>query len=776
MRWREFFILCAACALAGGGVKAKEAASTVPAWAAPEQAPAAAAAEKQKKAESLLYAPKAKETRAQQEVDFTADSFQYSANQTLVIGRGNVVVKQGADKATADYMTLNRETGEIYAKGNVVITSGDRVWKGDQLTYNYKTKVGWPGPFSAYIPPYFITAEDSRKTSETTMELKGVLITTCDGANPESAMRFREATLTENEDGHRVLSGKGVTVEWNGAPLMWFPSFSRVLTTHDSWFEFMPGYGNRQGAYLLTAYNTHLGKEVLATTHVDGRTERGIGVGQDFAWKDQSKDAQGRKNDLWEGEFKSYYLNDNEPFQDAEEEAQFGSVEDESRYRLKLAHRQTFSPRDYFIGSANYLSDPNVIDDFFNDEYRRGVQPENRATLTHRGDDYTASIEVNKRLNDFYDNVDRLPELRLDVNRLELGDSGFYYESHNSGGYLERSFAEGGTNYLAGLGYGGAQTNYDAFRVDSRHTVFYPTRHFGFLNLTPRAGYDATFYSTTFENRQQSDIVIVTDSNGVSRVTTNTTLTRADAGANLRSLYEIGAESSFKAFRTWDDVTVLDGGDGLRHVAEPYVDYTYNPEPNLVPAELPQFDRIDALDRRHDIQIGMRNKLQTRYNKRVWDIVDANVWTYYRIEKPLPEQEDFDFIFSRTELRLLRQFPVDFDFAYDEYNNEFNQFATQLAYLSDDGSRLGTEYRYRKEGEDFITPFVLLFPNSKVGFEASWRHDFNRQRLEEQDYFVRFNTSCMSYGVGVRQTDNDLQAWGMVSLLAMPNSHLNLGR
>lgn len=776
MRFRSIMMLCVAGVLAAVSARAQGGNATAPAWAAPEQTPASAASQKPKEAGSILHVLEKKEAKSPQEIEVTADAFEYRDNQTIVILRGNAVVRQGDERATADYMTLNRETGEIYAKGNVVITSGERIWKGDQLTYNYKTKIGWPGPFRAYIPPYFITAEDSRKTSETTMELSGVTVTTCDGENPESAMKFREAVLSENEEGNKVLSGKGVTVEWGGMPVMWMPGFSRVLSTHDAWFEFMPGYGNRQGAFLLTAYNVHLGKEVLSTTHLDGRTKRGVGVGQDFTWKDQSRDAQGRKNEKWEGEVRSYYTSDSEPFKDAEEELRYGEEVDDARYRLKLSHRHTFSPRDYFIGTANYLSDPNVLDDFFNDEYRRGVQPENRATLTHRGDDYTASIEVNKRLNDFYENVDRLPELRLDVNRIEMGDSGLYYESHNSGGYLERSYAEGGSNYLAAIGSSSSLTNYDAFRADSQHKVFYPTRHFGFLNLTPRLGYEGTYYSTTYEEEKRSDVVIVTGNDGLVSVVTNTSTTQAESGGQLRNLFEVGGELSFKAFRAWDDFIVLDGGDGLRHVAEPYLDYTYNPEPNLLPAELPQFDRIDALNKRNDIRIGMRNKLQTRYNRRVWDIVDADVWTYYRVEKLSPEQEDFDFIFSHTELRLLRSLPIDFDLAYDPYNNEINQFATQAAYLAPDGSRFGTEYRFRQDGEDFITPFMLLFPNRKVGFEASWRHDFDTQRLEEQDYFVRYNTSCMSYGVGIRQNDNDLQFWGMVSLLALPNSHLNLGR
>lgn len=711
-----------------------------------------------------------KGTNREEAVDFAADSIDYNADKTLMIGRGNVLVTQGAISLKADYMTLNKDSGEVFARGNVVYTAGDRVWKGDQFTYNLHQKRGTFGAFQAFVPPYFLTAEDSEQITTNRYLLKNVTLTTCDGSNPEFAMKMHEGVLWENEDGDKVIDAKGVTAEWGGVTVFWMPEMSRVLTTHDAWWEFMPGYSSRHGAFLLTAYNRHLSKEVLSTTRLDLRSARGVAVGEDLTWKDESKDpVTHRKNDAWEGDASAYYLHDNKPFKNAKEEAEFKDVEDANRYRLKLNHRQSFSDSDYFIGSVNYLSDPNVLDDFFNSEYRRGVQPENRMTFTHRGDDYTASIELNKRLNDFYDNVDRLPELRLDVNRLELGDSGLYYESHNSGGELQRVFPNGGTN------------DYDALRLDTAHTVYYPTRHFGFLNFTPRAGYDGTFYSTTYDHKPVSTLDIQTDTNGVTTVKTNTTIQASDAGSGVRSLYELGWEASFKAFKSWDDLTVLEGGDGLRHVAEPYLRYTYIPEPNLRPGDLPQFDSIDRLDQRNDIQIGMRNKLQTRYDKSLWDLADVDVYTYYRFYKAATNMEDFDYIYASAQLRLLRAMPIDFELAYDEYNTEINQFNTQISYLAEDDTLLGLEYRSLKGGEDFITPFVRLFPHEKIGFDAEWRHDFKLQRLEEQAYFVHYNTTCMQYGLGFRDTTStsgksDMQVWATVSLLAFPNSRMSLGK
>lgn len=774
MQVRHLLFVGAALA-AGFQVLGAERGQSLPAWAAPEQEPAAVASEKVVRGPVSSPLVRRDVKGADEAIDFSADDFSYSADQSLIIARGNVVVTQGAERATADYMTLNRSSGEIYARGNVTYSSGGTIWKGEQLTYNFKTKVGRPGGFTAYFPPFYITANDSVKTSPKVTKLTGVTVTTCEGPEPEAAMKFAEATLSENEEGEREISGSDVSVEWNGVPVMWFPKFSRTLGGHDSWFEYLPGYSSRRGAFLLTAFNLKLGTELLATTHVDPMSKRGIGIGQDFAWDDESVDANGRKNFAWEGGFKAYWLKDNEPFKNEDEERDYGDVQDDQRYRLKLSHRHNFTPRDYFIGGANYLSDPNILDDFFNDEYRRGVQPENRATYTHRGDNYTLAVEVNKRLNDFYENVERTPEVRLDINRTELGDSGLYYESQNSFGHLERAYAEGDTNYLLRLGISGVQTNYDAFRFDTGHRFFYPTRHFGWLNLTPRAGYQGTYYSTTYDHKKE--FVTVISTNAPVTITTNSFDRYFEEGSGVRNLFELGLEASFKAFKTWDNLVVLDGGDGLRHVAEPYIDYSFIPEPNLTREDLPQFDRIDRLGERHDIQIGMRNKLQTRHNKSIWDIVDADVWTYYRVEKVNEEDEDFDFIYSHTELKLLRNLPVDFDFAYDPYEGNFEQFATQIAYLdNEDRSRYGLEYRFRDDGEDFITPFILWRPRGQFGFEAFWRHDFDTQELEEQSYFVHWDSTCLGYGLGFRETDGDYQFWVTASLLAMPQTHLNLGR
>jgi lipopolysaccharide assembly outer membrane protein LptD (OstA) len=686
--------------------------------------------------------------------EVNAESLEYLDDRKMLIGTGSVVVQQGADTLSADYMTINTVSQDLYARGRVVFRSADRLWQGEELRYNLKTKEGDFGEFKAYVAPYYITAKESRRVSANEYELKHVTITTCPGDDPEYVVHAREATL---KDGTR-LRAKGVIFYYGIVPFFYLPSMARKLDAHDTYFEFVPGYSSRQGAFLLSAYNYRMTDALKGRTHLDYRTERGVGVGQDFLWRDPGT------NRNYEGGFQAYYADDNEPFRDAEDEEKYGDLVDNERYRLRLDHYHSLSDRDYTITELNYMSDPNVTRDFFDKEYRYEAQPENRATLTHRGDKYAAGLLLDGRLNDFYENVNRLPEVTLDAQRMRLGDSPFYYDTENSASYLERVYPDGSN-----------KEDYDAFRVDSRHTLYYPTRQFGFLNVIPRTGYRGTFYSDTISVGTVSNVVISTDSNNVSTVTNVTEVVVDEGGSDVRNLYEIGLETSYKAFKTWDDLIVLNDGDGLRHVAEPYADYTYNPKPNLRPGELPQFDRIDQLDKRHDIQLGMRNKLQTRKRGFVHDIVDVDVFTFYRIETLTEEQEDFSDIYFDAELRLMDRWPIDFDGQYDPYSGEFRTFNTQLAYLFDDASTVSLEYRHRQDEQDLFSTELILFPNARWSFQLYGRYEAESNRIEEHSYFVQHTTDCVGYGLGFKQVDDDEQVWFHIWLTAFPQSSINLG-
>ena len=685
-------------------------------------------------------------------LDIVADSLDYFAEKNLMVGTGNVEVRDRGDVLTADYMSVQTDTMDVYARGNVIYRRGENIWRGEELRYNIRTREGDFGSFSMFYDPLYITADGSKRISTNEYLLNGVTITTCEGDDPAISIRAREARIKD-----RRVYTKGATFYALGfIPYFYLPSYSRSLDSHERFFQILPGYSSRVGGFLLTAYNYRLAENLRGVTHLDYRSKRGVGIGQDFVWKD-------RENENYNGMIGGYYLNDDDPLRGPDTENRTVDNVDEERYRLKLNHYQSFSDRDYLLADVNYLSDPYVLQDFFNREFRYSVQPENRVTLTHRGDDYTAAIGFNKRLNDFYENVDRLPEISLNVPRKQIGESGFYYESQNTASYLEKVYPEDSLD-----------EDYDSFRFDTGHTVYYPTRSLGFLNIIPRAGYRGTYYSDILTRSTTTNTAINDDGFGNVTVTTNILDTITQGGSDLRNVVQLGWEGSFKAFRTWDDYIVMSDGDGLRHVAEPYLDHTYQPEPNVTPDELPQFDSVDTLDKRHDIKLGMRNKLQTRRMKQPVDLLNLNVYSFYRVE-PEDDEEDFSDVFWDADMSLVPRLLIEFDGSYDFYEEGLRTFSSQIGYRMEDLSTIGMEYRYRKDEQSLVGLVIKLFPEDRWSFDADFRMDFELDELEEQAYFVKHTGPCLIWGLGFRQVDEDEQVWLQVGLTAFPNALIDAG-
>jgi len=682
-------------------------------------------------------------------LDITADSIEYLSGQNMMIARGNVEVRESGMVLKADYMSVQTVMQEIHARGNVFYQSGANIWRGEEFRYNIKTKTGDFGTFSAYYDPMYVTARESRRTGPETVEVTDVTLTTCEGDNPAVSIHAREASI---ENRRIYLRGAAVYIA-DLIPIFYLPYYTRSLDAHETFFQFLPGYNSRLGAFLLTAYNYPVAGPVRGRTHADVYSERGVGLGQDFLWRDKAAG--------YEGIVQGYYLHDSKPLEGSVTENRAGQV-DEERYRLRLAHRHEISDRDRLRLEANYLSDPFVLKDFFRKEFREAVQPENRATLTHRGDDFVASAMVNKRLNDFYTNVDRVPELRLDLPRQKFYESDFYYESRNSMSLLEKVYPDGsGTNDL------------DAYRFDTDHLFSYPIRTMGFLNFIPRAGYRGTFYSRTVDQYTITNIFVVTPSNAPP-FTTNVVkdVVNYESG-ELRNLPQLGWEASFKAFRTWNNLVVLSEGDGLRHVAEPYLDHTFIPDPNVEPADLPQFDEVDTLDERHDVKLGMRNKLQTRWDRTAYDIVDLDVYTFLRIEKPEGES-DFSPVFWDGDYNLHPDLLLENDGSYDASESELQTINTRIRLSLDDSTRFGLEHRYRLDEQSLIGANMDYQPSGRWGFEAGVRHDIEESELEEQYYLVKRTGNCVSWGLGFRQIfdedDDELEVWLQLWLTALPDA------
>lgn len=561
----------------------------------------------------------------------------------VATARNGVVVRYGTAVLTAKSVRLNPESTQLEAEGDVSIQQtrpdgGTVLWRGQRVRYDYVRQTIEAEQFRFGQPPFYAGGDQVKGgKDEHTQTAINAFVTVDDVADPGLRIKAKTLTVTDNKS----ITAENATVFAGPVPVFYYPKLTETLGERRFYWTATPGYQNTWGAFMLGAYHQNWNKQVQTALELDYYTKRGPGVGPSVSYD----------LDRWgKGDGQFYYLNDRKPGTDS-----FGNPISEHRDRVYLNHFS--NPWEDFYGKAavRYQSDPNLIHDFFQDEYRANVQPLTIFEGQQLWQNYTLGVSVVPQVNAFQEQVERLPELSFNGARQQIGPTPFYYESQNTAGYL------------AYRGGDSSSTNYSAFRADSYHQITLPVTAFGWLNVAPRVGGRFTHYSET---------------DGL------------DLGPEDRWMFNTGAEMSAKASALWKDArNEFWDVNGVRHVIQPSVNYAYVPTPNVLPSELPQFDRrvpsleltpvefpdnnsIDSLNYRNVVRLSVLNLFQTKRAENVQPFVSWQVYDDWNVGELQYDQSQFSDVYSRflvnprdwiTYGNLVRYDPVDTRLA--EYDN-----------------------------------------------------------------------------------------------------------
>ena len=130
------------------------------------------------------------------------------------------------------------------------------------------------------------------------------------------------------------------------------------------------------------------------------------------------------------------------------------------------------------------------------------------------------------------------------------------------------------------------------------------------------------------------------------------------------------------------------------------VNYIYVPEPDKRPWELPQFDRelqslrlrpidfpdynsIDSIDSRNVLRLGVRNRLQTKRNGQVDDLLKWELFTDWRLETN-ENQVRFSDIYSDLELKPRPWLLLGSELRVDPNDNLLNEANYTVSLLPND--------------------------------------------------------------------------------------------
>ncbi|RYD73767.1 MAG: hypothetical protein EOP84_21030, partial [Verrucomicrobiaceae bacterium] len=503
----------------------------------------------------------------------------------IAVAEENVVIRYGETTIYSDYAQYNPDTRDVLVSGNVRIYRDGQLFTGERAVYNLETKQLTAADFRGGAYPFRFAGSTLSTLGPNAYLVRDAIFTTSDSSKPDYVLRAKRVRIYPND---RVIFSN-VRLYIGKTPVFWFPYIYQNLNQEQS-FSLSPGYSSRLGAFLLSRYTFPITDNWSGTFRLDLMSERGVGVGFDSEWASLDKRNWGR--------FRSYYVHDASPDTDKSSDRDDDEGIDSGRYRISLQDRTYFTEDIYSTVDINKLSDIRYLEDFEPGLVRRDPNPDNMIALTKWDEDYTLNLIGRKQLNEFLDFTERLPDLALDIKRQPLFGSGFFYQGETSTGYYKRNFSD-----LSLL------QDYETFRADTFHQILYPQTYFGWLSVVPRLGLRGTYYS---------------NSGGFQAVVSDAgTLTNPDAqrldiefnegGSLFRAVVNTGFEASFKLSKAYEQVQSRAWGlDGLRHVIQPFTNFSYvwssedpkdilqfdrrTPSTKPAPIGFPTFNSVDTID------------------------------------------------------------------------------------------------------------------------------------------------------------------------------------
>ncbi len=683
---------------------------------------------------------------------------QYDFTRHLVRGTNGITVQyqhpqRGLVELSAGTIELNQETGAVDAEGRVSLKHGGVLWRGEKLEYNFKTHALKGSEFRLGSPPFFVSGlKLGADTTNKVQYAENAVITADDVSEPGYRVVARALRIYP---GSRIEADQA-TVYLGKVPVFYLPKYTRSLERSPSNFTYVPGYRSTLGPFLLTRFDWAATTNFFGAVHLDYRQRRGFAGGPDFGYD---------LGVLGRGELKYYYANDTQAGTNF-----FGAPISEHRHQVKFYHEVAVTTNLTARALIRYQNDPYLLRDFFDGEYRRNVQPSSFIEINQLWPNLSLSVLAQPRLMDFFETVERLPDVKLSALRMQLGQTPLFYESDTSIGYFQRRFS------------GNVMPSYAAMRGNTFHQVVLPRTLFGWLNVTPRVGGRFTHYG---------------EAHGPGAATVE----------QERAVFNTGVETSFKASRVWPGLkNQTFEMDGLRHIFEPSVNYVYVPRPNVTPDRLPQFDSdqvnfrlppidfpdnnsIDSIDSQNVLRLGLRNRIQTKRAGQIDNVVNWSLFSDWRLQ-PHATNHAFSDLFSELDFKPRSWLTFSSETRYDVNRHEWRLADHRMTIQPDDFWSVSLGHRYFLADPSFgtnavnnnlITSSVFFRLNENWGFRMAQQIEARDGTIEEHFYSVYRDFRSWTGALTCRFRDNrngreDFTIGFTFSLKAVSRMKLNADR
>jgi hypothetical protein len=695
----------------------------------------------------------------------------------VATARDNVAIHIGDTDIYGDFAQYNSRTHEVSVEGHVRIYRDVNMYVAERGVYNIDTKQIRTSDVRTEYHPYFLGGQNVTETTNNVYRVEDTSFTTDDSPRPDFHLRARTVRVYEND--HVVF--QNVTFYVGKVPLFWWPYLYQSLNDAFS-FTISPADLSSWGPSLLTQITFPITDDIKGRLRLDYRGRRGIAIGFD-------SDIDYGKDNSSNVKLKTYYINDQNP--NINPTALKRSDVPTDRYRLGLEDRTEFTADIYGIVDITKLSDPFVMQDFYQSEFRINPVPDNVVAVAKTDPFYTLTAIARFQANNFFEQTERLPEVVLDIKRHALFGGPIFYEGESGFADLHRNFAEGS-------GF----EDYGTTRLDTFHQLLYPNTYFGWLSIVPRAGFRATYYDKTRDlgNTLFPDINDPLIPNFIPQDPTPTSPV-VNAGSGVRTVVDAGVEASFKLSRSWEDVASRSLGlDGLLHVIQPFTNFSYvhgnginpasvlefdrfEPSTQLRPIDFPQFTTIDSIASWTVWRNGIRNRLETRRDDVTVTWLELDTFFDVNFDNPY-DRRDYSNFFNRLRLTPLPWASLTVDSQIPAFSSGFTEVNTTVSIQPTANLQLNAGHRYLNDNPFFEHSSLFVVGgycriNDNWGFGFQEQYEGTTGIFEEQRYAIYRDLTnwVASFGAVVRDNTGNKKEYGILltfTLKAFPKLGFDL--
>ncbi len=663
------------------------------------------------------------------------------AESQCLVATGNAVFTDGEFILRADEIRYNKGERLADAKGRVEAGRNGFLLAGEHFTYQGQTGIFSGEHFRLGGGSLFAEGGHFEGTLDR-VEARDVRVWF---REPDPYAPSLEADTLVLYPGKRFEAEK-VKLRAGPLPVFYLPGFARELNRPWAAAEARAGYRGNLGAYGQSEVLLPAGETWRAGGNLDYYTKRGVLIGP--AWRAEEKGEESGYTHYFSGGFIRDY---GERGLDRNAEAV-----PPDRYFAEARHRQRWRERWEFNSQLSWRSDSEVTRDFRRRHFHTNQQPDSFAEGLYLGRDYTISVFMRPRPNDFQLIHERLPEIRFDLAPKPLSGTGACQSLHAAAVRLRKESLEEENRGIS------------ADKFGLHYSLQRPVSLTRWLTLTPLAGCRVIHYTGQEEFRSGN----------------NRHLFRDEYRDYTRWTGELGADLEMAVHGQWDFRNEIWEIDGLRHVLRPVAKYRWHPDSGtggdrilpvetfalaetaglapedfprpfefapaaviLPPLDLEDIRYVDEQRETHVLRMGLENLLLTRhpgYGSR--HLAELNLYQDFLFEpdEPGPATVEGERHWNATCARLFLNPAPWLDLSWENRLNtektEIAESAARLVLKSGDAwQAVFTANYWKPRGIRLVSQYSLdvrCRPAPELAIRALWRYDEDRGGLTEHLYAV----------------------------------------